>query len=77
MSEMIELSEISILQGKKGQTGGAQPAVYLDGAAGCLIPIIRACAGTTGHLIEPETCRERAGGARRISRPLKFSVQTQ
>lgn len=35
--------------------------MYLDGAASCLIPIIRAYSGTTGHLIEQATCREREG----------------
>lgn len=55
---MMELREISVLQVKKGQTGGAQPAVYSNGAASCLIPIIRACPEITGHLIEQATREE-------------------
>lgn len=58
VSEMMELREISVLQVKKGQTGGAQPVVYSNGAASCLIPIIRACPEITGHLIEQATCKE-------------------
>lgn len=33
--------------------------MYLDGAASCLIHIIRAYPGTTGHLIEQAEYRER------------------
>lgn len=58
MSKTIELREISILQVKKGQTGGTQPAVYSDRAASCLIPITGASPMITGHLIEQATHEE-------------------
>lgn len=48
---MMELRDFQFAS-KKGHIGGAQPALYLDGAASCLIPIITAYPGTTGQHAE-------------------------
>lgn len=76
VSKMMELREISVLQVKEGQSGGAQPAVYSNGAASCLIPIIRACPEITGHLIEQATCKEMEKRMGDFS-ALQFSIWAQ
>lgn len=54
MREFREIFTLQVKKKKKGQTGGAQPPVYLHGVASYCYwpPVVRACPGTLGRLME-------------------------